>query len=339
MSRGFVSSEGINARSFPCINGSGAEISRGRPLMRDGRADWKGEVVYGKGAAGLGEFAGILSADLEYNGVADVSSSKLKREGRVLATVYVHATPAKYVKGAHLVPAYTTALGAHLTQVDYNTGIVLLDDWTGKTAATLYKVESGAGARVFITDAVSHAQTPLHYMWLGVLAADVDAIATATATSTAVTTLISTGASWVSGAADYARNVTVTPGGTTADVGAGDIVVTGTNIDGEAITESIAIAANASTAVVGNKAFQTVTSVVFPAQDGAGATYTVGWGVKLGLGRCFPDEPLVMQARAAGTVESTAPTLAVNVAAVESNTISFDTAPAANNLEAYLVAA
>src|SRR5262245_13016458 len=97
-----------------------------------------------------------------------------------------------------------------------------------------------------------------------------------TDTATASTTLLKTGVATSSSATtsvttfdaqpDYARNLVITPGGTTGDVPAGDVVVTGTNIRGEIITESFTFAANASTATTGSKAFKTVTSVVFPIQ-------------------------------------------------------------------------
>lgn len=335
MARGLVSSEGINARSFPCINGSSAELTRGRPVMRQPIHNWKGEVVYAKHGAALGEFAGILSADLEYNGVADVSSSKLKIEGKVRATVYVD-TASNYVKGCNLLPAWDSTNGSYLKYCPFNTGIVLLDDWTGKTNSTLYKVENGAGANVFIGVGAGYYNGILHYYWEDALATDADYYKAAQATSASVETTVTSFLN--SGTPDHPRNITITPGGTTADVPAGDVVVTGTDVNGDTITENITFAANASTVTVGSKAFATITSVVFPIQDGAAATYDIGIGDKLGLGRCFPDNPVAVETRLGGTKEGTAPTIATDVDDIESNTIDLNSALNATDVEAYLLA-
>lgn len=77
---------------------------------------------------------------------------------------------------------------------------------------------------------------------------------------------------------DVPRNLTVT--GNQAGV-AGNVVIVGTNMADETITETI-VAAN-NTTVVGNKAFKTVTQITFPALVGAGDTISVGTGAKLGL--------------------------------------------------------
>lgn len=82
---------------------------------------------------------------------------------------------------------------------------------------------------------------------------------------------------------DVPRNITLTFGGTTADIAAGTAVVTGTNVEGKVITENISIADNQTGTLVGNKAFKTVTSLQLPAADNTGATIAVGYGSKLGL--------------------------------------------------------
>ncbi len=124
---------------------------------------------------------------------------------------------------------------------------------------------------------------------------------------------------------DFPRNVTVTPGGTTADVPAGDITITGTNIRDEVITEAITLAANASTLKAGLKAFKTVTSVVFPVQDGAAATYDVGFADVMGLDRKMA-EASVLDAYADGVRETTAATVTFSATAIESNTVDTNTA-------------
>ena len=123
----------------------------------------------------------------------------------------------------------------------------------------------------------------------------------------------------------YPRNLIITPGGTTADVKAGSITVTGTNIKNEVISEDFAFLADASTATVGAKAFKTVTSVSIPAQDGAGATFDVGFGDKLGL-PFMADENTVIQVVVDGVIETTAPAVVFDVDEIEKNTVDLNSA-------------
>jgi hypothetical protein len=153
-------------------------------------------------------------------------------------------------------------------------------------------------------------------------AADTNDILAAQATSASVTTTVT---SFLAQPA-VPRNIVITPGGTTGDVPAGDITVTGTNIKGEAISETFTLSANQSSASTGSKAFATVTSIVFPVQDGAGATYDVGFGVKIGLPTTMPAAS-VIDCYVDGVRESTAATVAFSTTAVESNTVQTNTAP------------
>jgi len=70
--------------------------------------------------------------------------------------------------------------------------------------------------------------------------------------------------------------VVVLPGGVTADVPAGDITVVGKDLEGVAQTDTLTLLANQATAEEGALVFGEITSVTFPVQDGAGATYDVG---------------------------------------------------------------
>lgn len=86
------------------------------------------------------------------------------------------------------------------------------------------------------------------------------------------------------------RNVTfTTAGGTPADAPA-NVVVNGTDMDGKAQTETIAVAQTATIAT-GVKIFKTITSVVYEAGQGTGATVSIGFGALLGL-------PLPIKSRA-----------------------------------------
>jgi hypothetical protein len=168
-------------------------------------------------------------------------------------------------------------------------------------------------------------QSPNGYLvtdeWVDVALASATALSTATATSASATTTVTT----FTAQPDFPRNIVITPGGTTASVPAGDVVVTGTNIRGEVITENFTFAADASTATTGTKAFKTVTSIVYPIQDGAGATYNVGTGAKLGLSRKMKADN-VMSGSANGTYEATRPVGVYSTSAIESNIITFTTA-------------
>jgi hypothetical protein len=122
------------------------------------------------------------------------------------------------------------------------------------------------------------------------------------------------------------RNVTATSGGTAADIKAIQVVVTGTNIHDEVISETLPVfTVNTATTVVGSKAFKTVTSITIPAHDGTGATTSVGTGAKLGLPYKFSRNG-VLAAFLNGTKEGTAPTVAVSSSAVESNTVTLNSA-------------
>lgn len=119
---------------------------------------------------------------------------------------------------------------------------------------------------------------------------------------------------------DFPRNITITPGGTTASVPAANVTVTGTNIRDEVITEDILLTENGSSLVSGTKAFKTVTSIVLPIQDGTGATYKIGVGDVLGLDRCMTANN-VLQTTQNGSIDSAA-TVTFDADEVEKNTIN-----------------
>ena len=132
---------------------------------------------------------------------------------------------------------------------------------------------------------------------------------------------------------DVARNVTIK--GNHAD-SAGNVVITGTNIRDEAITETIAL--NGSTEVQGNKAFKTVTNINVPAKVGSTGTLArVGIGKKLGLDRKMRENAVIL-VTADGTYETTRPTVAYSSSAIESNTLSPNTDPdASKDFVAYFI--
>jgi len=121
------------------------------------------------------------------------------------------------------------------------------------------------------------------------------------------------------------RNLKITPGGTTADVKAASVTVYGTNIADEVISEAFAFAENATAATVGAKAFKSITSMSIPAQDGAGATFLLASGSKLGLPVKL-DKNYASDALFGTAKDSALPTMAVSSSALESNTALFATA-------------
>lgn len=120
---------------------------------------------------------------------------------------------------------------------------------------------------------------------------------------------------------DTARNLVVTPGGTTGDVEAGNVTIAGWDAQGKAISEDFAFLADASTPVTGNKAFSKITSITFPAESNSnGATWDITPGNKLGLPKCLDGSGFYIK----GMVDKaalTGETLAVNASTLSGNTV------------------
>lgn len=100
------------------------------------------------------------------------------------------------------------------------------------------------------------------------------------------------------------RNVTFTVAGATAAHAPTSAVITGTDINGDALTETVAITASAGT-YAGVKAFKTIVSIVYGAGGGAGATVAIGYGSVFGLSKKIRSRaglPLVFKEISAGAV-------------------------------------
>jgi hypothetical protein len=124
---------------------------------------------------------------------------------------------------------------------------------------------------------------------------------------------------------DVCRNITATPGGTTANVTAVSVIIAGTDIHGGAITETLpAFSAGAGTAVTGSKAFKTVTSITIPS-NGSAVTTSIGVGSKLGLSKRLSRNS-VLNAYLGGAKEGTAPTVATSATVNASNTVTLNSA-------------
>lgn len=161
--------------------------------------------------------------------------------------------------------------------------------------------------------ATEHLNGAARLFYLGTpVLADVDRIV--------VSTNMKVGSYTIAAQPDVARNITVSAtAGATADT-MGTILVTGTNIEGKPITETLTPVAGST--VAGAKAFKTVASVVGAgwAIDGAEATndtITVGVGGVLGL-------PILIAAAAncrLGVVGTTLVTPTTTAGAIESCTV------------------
>jgi hypothetical protein len=127
---------------------------------------------------------------------------------------------------------------------------------------------------------------------------------------------------------DVARNITLTPGGTTGDIEAGTVVVTGINAKGQVISENFTLIENHSLPLTGSKAFLSVSSIQFPAESGTfAATWDVGVGDTLGFSKCLGGAGYVLAGLVDGA-DLTGMTLATSATALESNTVVPN--PAAN---------
>lgn len=128
---------------------------------------------------------------------------------------------------------------------------------------------------------------------------------------------------------DVPRNAVVVIGGTAASVPAGNVVVTGTNSEGAVITENLALTAGATGTLTGNKAFRTIVKVTAPQATGTGATLSVGWGAKLGIGmRNIAGMPVKVLVRSAAGVETMEDpsTSVLSPTVLENNTVTTTTA-------------
>jgi hypothetical protein len=80
------------------------------------------------------------------------------------------------------------------------------------------------------------------------------------------------------------RNLTITTAGGTAADAPATATITGVDVNGAVISETITVAQTATIAL-GVKAFAKVTKIDLPAADGTGATLAFGFGSVIGLGK------------------------------------------------------
>ena len=132
---------------------------------------------------------------------------------------------------------------------------------------------------------------------------------------------------------DMARNLIVTAeiNGPAADLGNCLVNVAGTDIRGRNISENFDVRAATFSAVTGNFAFKTVTSVNFPLSCEAGGfsvKWNIGIGVKLGLKSCQNGSGDLAWTSTGGIYDATRATVATGGStSVQGSTISFNLAP------------
>jgi hypothetical protein len=132
------------------------------------------------------------------------------------------------------------------------------------------------------------------------------ALASATAIHAAVADNAATQVITPTAQPDVARCIVATPGGTTANVTAVSVSVTGVDAAGNTVTEVLpAFSAGAATAVTSLTAFRAITSISQPA-IGTGVTVAYGTSPKLGLGVAGAT---VLAAYLNGVKEGTPPTV------------------------------
>lgn len=141
------------------------------------------------------------------------------------------------------------------------------------TAATYYPLSTGGGGildKVVINKDTTGTLTIVDQA----SAEDSDVILDGQATSATDVTIVN--ADELDSQPDYPRKLVITPGGTTTDVAACTVTVTGTDANGAPISEDFTFLANASTGTEGSERFASITNVNIPAQDGGSATFDIG---------------------------------------------------------------
>lgn len=120
---------------------------------------------------------------------------------------------------------------------------------------------------------------------------------------------------------DYPRTVTIK--GNAAGI-TGNVVITGTNIEDEVITDTIAL--NGTTEVEGIKAFKTVTNINLPVETHAGTdTVSIGMAKKFGLPHIVYNAACLLVKLFDGSADTG--TLAVDSDEIEKNLFALNGSP------------
>jgi hypothetical protein len=159
----------------------------------------------------------------------------------------------------------------------------------GNVIGLAKKLKARANVSALLREIVGNAvaQAPADFAvseYTDPVAPDAAGLKIATATTVAPQTVLAAAllAPGVAALLAYPRNVTFTTAGVTASDAPATALITGTDINGDVLTETVTIAQTATIAQ-GVKAFKTIVSIVYAAADGTGATVAIGFGKKFGL--------------------------------------------------------
>jgi len=126
---------------------------------------------------------------------------------------------------------------------------------------------------------------------------------------------------------DFPRVLSITGNQTQAK----NVVITGVDIRGNAITDTIKL--NNTSTVDGVKAFAKIISILLPSRTGSGDTVSVGFSDKLGL-EVIPAYAVAISAHHNGTLEGTLPTITRYATDISRNIIDFNNACAGDHDQA-----
>ena len=115
----------------------------------------------------------------------------------------------------------------------------------------------------------------------------------------------------------------------------GNVIVAGTNIFGEVITETVAV--TTATTYIGTIAFKTVTSITVPARTTSGDTISVGFGDKLGLSFYLNYKDQLIQCSLNDVIESTRGTVVADADEIEKNTLDLSSPLNGTIVNAYVI--
>jgi len=174
-------------------------------------------------------------------------------------------------------------------------------------------------------------------------AADVDAIKASFASAAAAQSFSGTDLDGAVGTGTMSppRNITITTS-THADIDAVDVVITGLDINGATLTETVTLTDGGGATDVGAKAFASVTQVDIPAQSGTGGAIQIGFGALIGFSKKLKSRagaPVVTYENEAGTVKAAdalAGTYADAATGAPNGTVSPATAADGSNDYAYI---
>jgi hypothetical protein len=214
---------------------------------------------------------------------------------------------------AYLTTTKIAAIAKQFRGSAYNARL-LLDTVAAAIAADIAAAVSGSIAANITSGIAADAQ-------LRVQTVTAPAAASATAAANGLGTLVDaqTGVTAGLSSPDVPRAlVAVCTAGLT-----GSLVVHGTNIDDEVVSDTITL--NGATPVSGVVAFKTVTSVDIPVWNAEGDTVNIGTLDAFGCADLLTEDTLI-KATADGAHEATRPTVVVDAADIEKCTIDPNTA-------------